>query len=348
MFLYVGGMPTDKLAVWSLDGGLKHPAHVQDVDGLFSPSFLCRHPRLPVLYAAERHWSDGDHSSGALTTFSIDRDSGRLTVMDRRRSEGAFTAHVNVSLDGRFLLVANPRGPTVAVFSLDDAGRPEDTVQVVRHAGRGPLDRQAAPWPHSCYMDAANMRLFACDLGLDRVMIYEIDPATRALASGVQPFAQLCSGAGARHMALNMGQGAAHVVNELDSTVSTFRYDPAAGTLAIVQTVSTVPAGFSGTNLPAEILVDPTGRHVYVTNRGHDSIACFAVGADGRLEVVAHVPSGGKTPRHIAMNPDATLVAVSNQASGAVRLFDRARNGAITDRQQALPALNPTCAVIFS
>jgi 6-phosphogluconolactonase len=348
MFLYVGGMPTDKLAVWSLDGGLKHPTLVQEVDGLLSPSFLCRHPRLPLLYAAERQWSDVDHSSGALTTFSIDRDSGRLTVVDRRRSEGAFTAHVNVSPDGRFLLVANPRGPTVALFPLDDAGRPEDTVQVVRHAGRGPLERQAAPWPHSCYMDAANLRLFACDLGLDRVMIYELDPVTRALAPGAQPFAQLCSGAGARHMALNPSRGAAHVVNELDSTVSTFRYDSAAGTLAIVQTVSTVPAGFSGGNLPAEILIDPTGRHAYVTNRGYDSIACFAVGADGRLEIIAHVSSGGETPRHIAMSADGALVAVSNQGGGAVRLFDRGADGLLEDRDQALPALNPTCAVIFS
>ncbi|MGR4863124.1 lactonase family protein [Caulobacter sp. LARHSG274] len=348
MFVYVGGMPTDKLAVWSLEGEGKPAALVQEVDGLFSPSFLCRHPQLPRLYAAERQWSEADPSSGAVTTFSIERDSGRLTVVDRRRSQGAFTAHVNVSPDGRFLLVANPRGPTVALFPLDEAGCPQGAVQVVRHAGRGPLDRQAAPWPHSCYMDAANLRLFACDLGSDRVMIYDVDGATGALAPGAQPFAQVCSGAGARHMALNSGQGLAHVVNELDSTASTFRYDPAAGTLAIVQTISTVPAGFSGANLPAEILVDPTGRHVYVTNRGHDSIACFAVGAAGRLELIAHVPSRGETPRHIAMSPDGTLVAVSNQGAGAVRLFDRGANGLIEDRNQALPALNPTCAVIFS
>lgn len=348
MFLYVGGMPSDRLAVWVLDRKRKDVFPIQEITGLFSPSFLCRHPVLPVLYVAERQWSDTDRSSGAVTIFDIDSDSGRLTMVDRRRSQGAFTAHVNASSDGRFLLVANPRGPTVALFPLDDKGRPTGPTAVARHVGRGPLERQAEPWPHSCYMDAANLRLFACDLGLDRVMIYDVAPAANTLVPGAQPFAQVCSGAGARHMALNLKRSAAHVVNELDSTVSTFRYDPVNGTLVIVQTISTVPDGFSGKNLPAEIAIDPTGSYAYVTNRGHDSIALFAIGDDGRLEMIAQIPSGGRTPRHIAMSPDGRIVAISNQDSGAVRLLDRSEEGLLEDRGQEVPALNPTCAVFCS
>jgi len=342
-------MPAQSIEVWKLDESSAPCVHVQSVIGLLSPSFLCRHPTLPVLYAVERSWSGDDSTSGALTTFGISPDSGSLTVRSRCRSGGAFCAHVSVTPNGRFVMTANPRGPTVALFALDEAGVPAQLPAcVVWHEGRGATERQGAPWPHSCYADNACKQMFVCDLGLDRVSIYDLNEATGMLSPAEQAFAQVSSGAGARHLAMDEQNRFLYVANELDSTVSVFSRDTATGRVRVRQTVSTVPPDGQVENQPAEIVLGPDGRFLYVTNRGHDSIAIFAVDLQtGVLRWIQCSPALGKSPRHFAIGADGFSAAVSNNLSQEVVIFHIERDGALVPTGQVISVKSPTCVALF-
>jgi 6-phosphogluconolactonase len=340
-------MPSQSIGVWHLEPESLQVRRVATVDGLFSPSFLCTHPKLRVLYAAERSWSEGDTRAGAVTAFAIAPKTGELRRLDRWPSGGAFTAHVSVSGDGRYLLTANPHGPSVALFRLGDRGVPEGLPCVVYHSGRGATPRQEKPWPHSGYFDSTGQRVLACDLGLDRVFLYDIDPQVAALRPGPQAFAQVCSGAGARHLALGVNNPCVYVANELDSTLCVFRWDPTRHHLGIVQTINSAPEEHLVGNQPAEIVVSPEGRHLFVTNRGHDSIAVFKIDPDtGRLRVVEYVPCGGSGPRHIGLDARGTLAAVCNQRSNEVVLFRIDRDGRFQGAGERISVPSPTCAVL--
>jgi 6-phosphogluconolactonase len=347
MHLYVGGMPSESIGAWRLDPGSLKAAKTHDVDGLFSPSFLCLHPKLPVLYAAERSWSSGDTRAGAVTAFAIAPRTGELRRLDRWPSGGAFTAHVNVSADGQYLMTANPRGPTVALFRLNARGLPEQPPCVVYHSGRGATLRQEAPWPHSCYFDWSGQRALVCDLGLDRVFVYDLDRHSTRLTPARQPFAQVSSGAGARHLALGVDNHCIYVANELDSTVSVFKCDTERGYLSIVQTLNSVPEQHLSSNQPAEIAVAPDGRHLYLTNRGHDTVAVFEIArSTGRLSCKEMVSCEGSSPRHLCIDRRGTLMAVCNQRSQEVVLFRMSRDGRLQPSGERLSVPNPTCALV--
>lgn len=346
MYLYVGAMPGRSIGVWRLEPVSGQSYQTQEVTGLLSPSFLCMHPKLPLLYAAERSWSEGDTRAGAVTAFTIAADTGELRRLNRWSSGGAFTAHVSVSADGRFLMTANPRGPTVALFQLGSDGVPQAPPCVVYHSGCGATVRQDAPWPHSCYFDWSGRRVLACDLGLDRVFVYDLDPQNVALVPAQQPFVQVSSGAGARHLALGLDNRCIYVANELDSTVSVFKCDTERNRLSIVQTLDSVPATHLAANQPAEIVVGPGGRHLYVTNRGHDSVAVLEIAkVTGRVTLKEYVACGGSSPRHLCLDARGALAAVCNQRSNEVVLFRIDREGGLRETGGRISVPNPTCAL---
>lgn len=343
---FMGGAESEGIYVWELNTQTLEVAQKQVVDGLFSPSFLCRHPQLSVLYGVERQWSDANKDTGALTTFAIS-DNGELHCVDRRPTEGAFTAHVSVSLDGSHLSVANPLGPNIAVFPLDEQGIPGTATACIAFEGRGARPRQAAPWPHSTYTDAAGRRLFACDLALDRVFVYDIDPQSKALQAGVQPYAQVSSGAGARHLAQHPSGRFLCVANELDGTLSVFEYDPREASVTIVQTVSALPAGVEEPCQPTEVSFSSDGRHLYVSNRGVNAIGVFAVDqGTGRVRSEGMTPVQGDTPRHHALSPDNQLMLVANQLSGEVVIMRRDEiSGELTATGVKIPVPSVSCVV---
>ncbi len=348
MFLYVGGMPGDGIGIWSLsDDGLSATS-VATVGGLHSPSFLCAHPQLPLLYAAERRWSAEDGSTGAVSIFEID-PAGGLMLLARIPSGGAFTAHVSVSGDGKFLAVANPRGPNIALWALDAAGLPIAEPQVIAHEGRGATPRQAEPWPHSTFFTPDGRHMLACDLALDRVFIHDLAGAGALSVPSAQAMVQVSSGAGARHLALSADGRHFYVANELDSTVSVFGFDEAGDCFAIVQTLPATGADFAGANQPAEILLTPGGEFLLLTNRGADTVARFRVdAASGRLTPCAPIACGGETPRHIALDRNGRLAAVCNQKSNAVSLFQLDRDGEMRLLPDPVPFPNPTCALFWA
>lgn len=355
MLVYVGTFTGDTgaegISVLDLDLSSGTLSHVQTVPGLISPSFLALHPTGRFLYAVERQWSTERTDVGAVSAFAVDRATGHLAPVNRKPSGGVSPAHVSVHSSGRFVFAAHYASGQVAVLPVSDDGRLADPSHVVQHDGRGPAPaRQDGPHAHFVLPDPSGRLVFVCDLGIDRVQIYRLDQASGRLAPAAHPYAQVSSGAGPRHLAFHPSGHLAYVINELDSTISAFALDQGRGALSIIQTVSTLPDGFAGTSHTAHILVHRSGRFVYGSNRGHDSIAIFAVDPDsGRLSLVGHEPSGGRTPRTFTVDPAGDLLLAANQGSGTIVTFRiDGMSGRLTPTGHAFETPSPVCLVCAS
>jgi 6-phosphogluconolactonase len=286
-----------------------------------NPSFLALHPTGRFLYAVNEVGGSVDSPHGEVTAFSIDPRTGALTRLNAQSSRGAAPCHLVVDRRGRNVLVANYGGGTVAVLPIAEDGRLGPASSVRQHTGSGPnARRQQAPHAHGIHLDPAERFAFSPDLGADRVFVHRYDAAAGSLephgAGTVEP------GSGPRHATLSADGRVLYAINELTSTITVFDVDAAKGTLAAVQAVSTLPAGFTGESWTAEIAISPDGRHVYGSNRGHDSVAVFAVEqGSGRLTARGHVPAGGKTPRHFAIDPTGRWMLVAHQGDDAIAVF---------------------------
>ncbi len=283
-----------------------------------NPSFLALHPTKPVLYAV------GEMASGGVVNaFAIETGTGMLLRLNQQSSKGKGPCHVAVSKAGQNVLCANYGGGSVAVLPVDAEGRLREATAFIQHQGASVHpQRQEGPHAHSVTLDAAGRFVFAADLGLDKIMIYRLDEAQGALTPNEPAYAALKPGAGPRHFAFHPGGQFAYVVNELDNTVTAFSYDAASGKLETLHSVGTLPADFNGENSTAEIRVHPSGRYVYCSNRGHDSIAIFSVdSASGRLTPLGHTPTRGRVPRNFNIDPSGEYLLAANQESGTVAVF---------------------------
>jgi 6-phosphogluconolactonase len=311
-----------------------------------NPSFLELDVKRRLLFAVNELDRFEDKPTGAVSAFSIDPGSGRLTLVNQQPSMGTGPCHLVLDTARRHLLVANYGSGSVAVFPVGAGGRLGAATGVVQHAGKSVHPRrQTGPHAHCVTLDLANRFAFVCDLGLDKVMAYRFDAQRGTLAPHTPPFAQLKPGAGPRHMVFRPDGRFAYVVNELDSTVTTFRYGADAGVLDEVQTVSTLPAHFDGANSGAEIGVHPSGKWVYVSNRGHNSVVLFNVDSEkGTLAYVEEQGTGGATPRHFGIEPSAAHLAIANQDSNTV-LVARidAGNGRLTPSGVFANVATPVC-----
>ena len=251
---------------------------------------------------------------------------------------------------GRTILVANYSGAAVASLPVDATGRLGQPVSVLRHEGSSVHPtRQKAPHPHAVTLDPTERFLYVCDLGIDQVRVYRFDAAAHRLTPHTPAHVSLRPGAGPRHLAFRPDGRFAYAVNELDSTVTVFRHDAAAGRLETVESVSTLPAGFTGRSTTAEIQAHPNGRWLYASNRGHDSLAVFAIDAQrGTLTARGHVPTGGRTPRHFGWDSTGTIVALGNQDSDTVVLgrLDPT-TGAIRPSPHVAAVPSPVCLVFL-
>jgi 6-phosphogluconolactonase len=346
-----GGTPSTGISVLTVDPESGALNRVQEVSDVQSPTYVAIHPRLSVLYAGERDWPPMGAQSpgtGSVTAFAIDTD-GQLKLLARQPGGGA--AHLNVHPGGRYVFAAMTRLRKVTVFPVAPDGRVGEPCAVVEHTGSGPRSpNQDAAFPHSCWFDASATRVLCCDLGIDRVMLYDFNPHTGQLQPSARPFAQVSSGAGPRHLALHANGQVVYVLNELDSTISVFRYDAESSKLSILQTVSTLPSDFRGQNAAAQILIHPSGRFVYASNRGHESIAIFAIDqSQGTLRFIGHEPSGGERPHNFSIEPSGRLMLVTNQRSGSVVGFHiEATSGALHRTRHDVDVPSPVCVVFHS
>ncbi|MFO0908119.1 MAG: lactonase family protein [Isosphaeraceae bacterium] len=310
-----------------------------------SPSFLAIAPSKRFLYAVGEVESSGGKPGGTVSAFAIEPDSGSLRHLNSQSTVGAGPCHLVVDASGRNVLVANYGGGSTAVLPIGDGGKLVAASSFKQHKGSSVNpQRQKEPHAHSVNLDPGNRFAFVADLGLDQVLVYHFDPAQGTITPNTPPFARVAAGAGPRHFAFHPDGKHAYAINELNSTVTAFDYDPASGNLTETQTISTLPADFKGTNYPADIHVHPSGKFVYGSNRGHDSIAVFSLDAQFKLSPVGHQGKGIKNPRNFGIDPSGRFVLVANQDANTVLVFavDPA-TGALTPTETVISIPKPVC-----
>jgi 6-phosphogluconolactonase len=257
--------------------------------------------------------------SGGVNSFALNREDWTLTPISAQATHGAHPCFVSTDQSGHWLFVANYSGGSIAVLQIGADGALGPASSVIRHDG--PHPHHDGPHPHAIVQTPEGRYVLVPDCGLDRVYVYRFNPAIGALEPNDPPWATLAPGAGPRHLAFH-SSGRVYVINERNSTLSAFAYDAERGILHEIQTLSTLPAGFSGNNSCADIHIHPEGRFLYGSNRGHDSIAIFAIHpTDGTLTLLGHTPSGGRTPRNFAIDPGGTLLLAANQDSSTIAAF---------------------------
>jgi len=315
-----------------------------------SPSFLAVDAKRRLLFAVNEVGEFGGKPTGGVSAFTIDARKGTLALINQQSSMGAGPCHLALDRSGRHLLVANYSSGSVAVLPVAAGGRLGAASASVQHTGSSVNpERQKGPHAHCVTIDRANRFAFVCDLGLDKVMVYRFDAQRGTLTPHNPPFAPLKPGAGPRHMVFRPDGAFAYVVNELTSTVTTFRYDAGAGALHEVQTVSSLPPHFDGANTGAEIDVHPSGKWLYVSNRGHNSVVLFDIdAASGTLAYVEEQGTGGFTPRHFGIDPSAAYLAVGNQNSSTILVarIDASR-GRLKPSGVLAYAPSPVCIVFL-
>jgi len=311
-----------------------------------NPTFLAIHPSRRFLYSVNAVADFQGQKSGAISAFALDAKTGQLTLLNQQPSGGPGPCHVTVDAAGKNLLTANYSGGSCAVLPLGSDGKLSPPSSFHQHEGSGPdARRQEGPHAHSINLDAANRFAFVADLGLDRVFVYRFDSGKGTLTPNAPASTQTAAGAGPRHFAFHPSGKYAYTINELNSTVTAFSYDPTAGVLRVIQEISTVPAGFTAENYTAEVVVHPSGRFLYGSNRGHDSIAVFTIDrGTGKLSAAGHAASGGKWPRNFVIDPSAKWMIVGNQNSDNVLIYRiDPETGALTPTGQQFECPVPIC-----
>ena len=310
-----------------------------------SPSFLAIHPSKKYLYAVGEMGTPGQ-KGGAVSAFRISQPDGRLTLINQVSSVGAGPCHISTDATGRMAMIANYGGGSVASYAIADNGALSEAKTFVQHEGAS-VDpkRQKGPHAHSFNRSPDNRYGFACDLGLDKVLIYQLDPAAGTMTR--HGHATVPPGSGPRHFAFHPGGKFAFVNNEMLMTVTTFAYDADKGTLTEVETVSTLPKADRGkTGLStAETVAHPNGKVVYVSNRTHDTIAVFRCDpATGRLTLIQNAPAEGEIPRNFNLDPTGRWMIVAHQNSNTAALFKvDAESGRLTFTGKKIPVGGAVC-----
>jgi 6-phosphogluconolactonase len=347
-FAYVGSFATstrgahgEGLSVYAIDAATGRWARVQLLSSVVNPGYLALHPRRPVLYAVQP-------VANEVSAFAVDDRTGELTFINRHPSGGDDPSHVAIDPAGRFLVVANYVAGTVEVLPVNADGSLGVPTDVVATKGEpGPhRTEQPGPHPHQCAFEPGGRFFVVPDKGFDRLFVFRIDGAKGTLVPADPPFTRTRSGAGPRHIAFHPSRPYAWVMNELDSTVAAYRFGQTA-TLEAIQIVPSLPPIFTGNNTGAAIVVSPSGRFVYVSNRGHDSVGIFRVDeSSGMLSPVGWEPTKGSTPRFIGLNPGGTRLFAANQRSDSIVEFSvNQTTGALTATGQVVNANTPVCVV---
>lgn len=348
--LYVGtyteGGRTEGIYLVRMDRRTGKLRQVGSVNAGANPSFLAIHPNGSVLYAVNEFEKLNGKKTGLVSALAIASDTGVLTRRNEQPSEGGAPCYVSVDRSGRVALVANYVGGNVAVLPVEADGALGPAIDVEQHTGHGPnAARQDAAHAHCIVADPSNRFVLSADLGIDRVFVYRLDLDRQTLQHIESADAVMRPGAGPRHIAFHPTLPLVFVANELDSTVATLRFDARRGALSTLGTLSTVPAGWTGTNYPADIHVASAGRTLYVSNRGHNSIAVFSVArSTGTLSLEQVVSTEGDWPRNFSLHPTGRWLLVANQRSGSVVVFGRdQKSGRLTQTRQRIELPSPVC-----
>jgi 6-phosphogluconolactonase len=316
-----------------------------------NPSFLALHQSKPVLLAVNETMKTADNPGGSVSSYAI-ASSGKLTPIDTASSQGTAPCHLSIDPSGRGVLVANYGSGTLGVLGLDDNGKLAPLGMTFEPKGKGADPRrQEGPHAHCVRFDPSGRYALEADLGLDRVHVFDFDPARErdplklVMEIGLQP------ADGPRHLAFSPDGKTVYILNEMALTIAVVHPDFANKRSETVQVIPTLPegAGRQGDST-AEIVMHPTGKFLYSSNRGHDSIASFRVDSQsGRLEAIGHTPTGGRTPRNFNIDPTGKWLIAANQRSGTLTVFAiNPETGALTPRGEPVKVPAPVCVLFAS
>jgi 6-phosphogluconolactonase len=310
-----------------------------------NPTFLAVSPNGQYLYAVNEVGNYQGQRTGSVTAYRIEASTGRLTKLNTVSSHGAGPAHLTVDRTGKNVLVANYGGGSVAVLPVAADGSLREASSAIQHTGSSVNPRrQREPHAHSINMSPDNRFAIVSDLGLDKLLVYQFDAEKGVLRPNDPPFVTIEPGSGPRHFAFLPDGKHAYSINEMKSTITVLDWDAKRGAFTTKQTVSTLPAGYTGESTTAEIAVSPDGKYVYGSNRGHDSIAVFAVAADGTLKLAEITPAGVNQPRHFLLDPSGQFLIAEGQSSNNMVVFRvKPATGKLTKTHTAAEISAPVC-----
>jgi 6-phosphogluconolactonase len=289
--------------------------------GQKNPSFLAIHPNKKFLYAVNEIGNYKGEKAGGVSAYSIDQKTGALIFLNQQSSKGGAPCHLVVDATGRNVLVANYTGGSVASLPISRKGRLRKAASFIQHEGSSVLKpRQSVPHGHSINVSPGNKFAVAADLGLDKVLVYGFNAKGGKLTPA--GFAKVAPGAGPRHFAFHPNGKFAYVINEITLTVTAFAWDEGTGKLSELQTITTLPVERGKGMSTAEVQVHPSGKFLYGSNRGHNTIAVFSIDQKtGKLKAVQHQSTLGKTPRNFGLDPTGKFLIAANQSSGDIFTF---------------------------
>jgi 6-phosphogluconolactonase len=320
---YTGKTPADSKGIYrfSFDPKTGEASEAAVAAETANPTFLAVHPSGKLLYAAGEIGNFEGKKAGGVSAFAVQPD-GSLKLLNAQSSGGPGPCHLVVDKEGKAVLVANYGGGSCEALPIQPDGSLAAPSSFHQHVGTSvDKGRQEAPHAHSINLDAAGRFAFCADLGLDKILVYRFDAAKGTLTPHDPPHAAVPPGSGPRHFAFRPDGKFAYVCGEMTSTVIGYSYDAEKGVLSEIGTVSTLPEPVKG-NSTAEVVVHPSGKTLYCSNRGHNSIAVFDIdAASGKLAPKGHVPTGGKTPRNFALDPSGAWLFAANQGSDSVVVF---------------------------
>lgn len=319
-------------------GSLSAPKLVAETT---SPSFLALHPSRRLLYAVNEVDNFQGQKGGSVSAFSVDPSTGELRLLNQQSSGGSGPCHLDLDRTGRAVIVANYGSGSVAMLPVLSDGRLKPPAVTDQHTGSS-VNKQRQEGPHAHCANVVGGRALVADLGLDKVFVYSVDAGSESMK--LEKTAAAAAGAGPRHLAVHPTGRFMYVVNELNSTITA--YD-AQGNMPALQTLSTLPDGYTGNNSCAEIQMHPSGRFVYGSNRGHDSIAAFAIDArTGKLTSIGQFPTQGRTPRNFNIDPSGRFLLAANQASDTVVVFRiDPKSGKLEPTGSVAQVPTPVCVV---
>jgi 6-phosphogluconolactonase len=302
-----------------MDSSSGELSFVWEAKGILNPSYLEIHPGQRSLYAVNEVQSFGGQDGGGATALSVDPNSGELNLLNAYSSQGKDPCYISIEKTGRFALVANYSGGNAAMLPIQADGQLGPATDVVQHSGSSVHpERQTAPFVHSIVPDPTNQYAIVADLGADKLVIYAMDLENGKLKKHAE--VEVKPGSGPRHTIFHPNGKYLYLINELNSTLTVYRYDSKAGSLDEVQTVSTLPESFEGENLCADLHI--YGKYLYGSNRKHDSIAWYLIDENtGQLTYRGEVPSGGKEPRGFAIDPTGSFLLAAHEKSDNVVIF---------------------------
>lgn len=329
----------------SATGQLKLLRSTGDVE---HPFFLALSPDRRFLYSIHGKTFGGkEHEQ--VAAFRIADAIGGLQLLNRQSSRGTASCYLDVDATGRTVVVANYSTGSVASFPVREDGSLGKAQTFIQHQGSSVNEsRQAGPHAHSIVVSPDNRFVFAADLGLDQIRNYRLDPKTATLSTNSQAFVRTPPGGGPRHLTFHPNGRLMYVINELTNSVTSFEYVADSGMLIERQTISTLPADFEGTSYCADLKITPDGRFLYGTNRGHDSIAAYAIGGDGELSLLAIEPSLGNGPQNLAISEDGRLLICANMPGNNVAVFHiNPATGELKSAGEPVAVTSPSCLKIL-